>query len=91
MRGKKQLGGGILLNTGLWLLLIGVLLGGMAYISYKRAESSLLTLKKEDLVSYYLELALRLLPFPFWTLLLSILLILAGLVVLLVNLSRGLF
>ena len=79
------------MNTGLCLLLIGVILIGLAYISYKRAESSLLNLKKEDLVSYYLELALRLLPFPFWTLLLSILLILAGLVVLLVNLSRGLF
>jgi len=78
-------------NTGLCLLLIGVILIGLAYISYKRAESSLLNLKKEDLVSYYLELALRLLPVPFWTLLLGILLILAGLVVLLVNLSRGLF
>jgi len=78
-------------NTGLWLLLIGVLLVGLAYFSYKRAESSLLTLKKEDLVSYYLELALRLLPFPFWSLFLGILLIVAGLVVLLANLSRGLF
>ena len=79
------------MNTGLWLLLIGVLLVSLAYISYKRAESSLLTLKKEDLVSYYLELALRLLPFPFWSLFLGILLIVAGLVVLLANLSRGLF
>ena len=79
------------MNTGLWLLLIGVLLVGLAYFSYKRAESSLLTLKKEDLVSYYLELALRLLPFPFWSLFLGILLIVAGLVVLLANLSRGLF
>ena len=75
------------MNTGLCLLLIAWILIGLAYISYKRAESSLLNLKKEDLVSYYLELALRLLPVPFWTLFLGILLILAGLVVLLVSLS----
>ncbi len=79
------------MNTGLWLLLIGVLLVGLAYISYKRAENTLVTLKREDLVSYYLELALRLLPFPFWSFFLGILIIVAGLVLLLVNLSRGLF
>ncbi|MDD2509760.1 MAG: hypothetical protein PHP26_05910 [Syntrophomonas sp.] len=78
------------MNPGLLLLLSGLLLVALAYISYKRAESSLLSLKREDLVSYYLELALRLLPLPLWTLLLGILLILAGVVVLLVNLPRGL-
>lgn len=85
-----NLGGGVRVNAGLWLLVMGILLVGFAYILFKRAESKLLTLKQEDLVSYYLELALRLLPFPFCSLFLGALFIMAALLVLIVDFSRGL-
>lgn len=69
------------MQAGIILIIIG--LTGMlyGYMAYKKADSSLTEIKKEDLVSYYLELALHLIPAPFWCFLGGIIFILVGIIV----------
>lgn len=73
------------LRVGLILMGIGVLLISYAYIAYKKVSRNLSQLREEDIVSYYIELSLHLLPFPFWSAVIGVLLLTASLVIILVN------
>jgi len=68
------------LKIGVILLLIGVLLMLFAYWKYKKTQNSLMPVKKDDLVAYYLELTYRLLPLPLWSACLGIVLFIIGLI-----------
>lgn len=73
------------MKTGLILVLIGLLMELIAYLIYKKTAKNLMPIKKDDLVAYYLELAYRLLPVPFWTICLGLVLCLVGIVVIIIN------
>ena len=73
------------MKVGLIFLGIGLILLLYGFISYHRAVKSLLALKKEDLVSYYLDLAIKLLPLPFWCFISGALITIVALIVLLVS------
>ncbi len=64
---------------------IGVLMILYAYLSYKITERKLAQLKQEDLVAYYLDLAYRLLPVPFWSVLIGIGLLVTAVIILLIQ------
>ncbi len=76
---------------GLWLLTIGTSIATLGYTIYRRNAKSLSSLEAEDLVSYYLELAIRLLPWPFWAFVSGIILILAGIMLLALEIMRYFF
>lgn len=71
--------------TGLVILVVGLLMILFAWVHYRRAASTLSLVKQEDLVSYYLDLAIRLLPVPFWSGLIGIILALTGVVIILIK------
>jgi len=73
------------LKTGLVFLGLGIIMLLYSIISLNRASNSLSQLKEEDLVSYYLDLAVKLLPVPFWCAVLGILFIIAALIIILIN------
>lgn len=68
------------MKTGLIIVLCGILLISFAYWRYKSTEKHLMPIKKDDLVAFYLELAYRLLPIPFWCACIGIVLLLIGLI-----------
>lgn len=74
------------MKIGLILLAISLLLLFYAYWRYKKAAQSLIPVKQEDLVSYYLDLAYNLLPVPFWSALLGIALFLVAIIIILISL-----
>lgn len=53
------------MKAGLIIFLVGLVLVAYTYINYLWASNKLSQLKKEDLVSYYLDLAQFLYPVPF--------------------------
>ncbi|MBO8158354.1 hypothetical protein [Thermosyntropha sp.] len=71
--------------TGIIIAVTGLLSILYAYIAYKKADLGLSEIKKEDLVSYYLELALHLIPFPFWAFAGGALLFLAGIITIIIS------
>lgn len=74
------------MTVGLILLVISIILISYACLSYKKVAQSLLPVKQEDLVSYYLDLAYRLLPVPFWCALLGVALLLVAIIIVLISL-----
>jgi len=68
------------LKTGLIIVLSGLLLIAFAYLKYKSTEKTLMPIKKDDLVAFYLELAYRLLPVPFWCACTGIVFLFVGLI-----------
>jgi len=72
-------------KAGFVLMGIGLLLISFSYIVYKRTEKKLNPLKKEDIVSYYLDLALHLLPLPLWSAVLGLLLFIIAIIVIIVK------
>lgn len=79
-------GGALAVTVGLILLAISIILIICACLSYKKEAQSLLPLKQEDLVSYYLDLAYRLLPVPFWCALVGVALLLVAIIIILISL-----
>lgn len=73
------------MTVALSFLLAGIVLVFYAYLSYKKADHKLAEIKKEDLVSYYLDLILHLLPVPFWSFILGVVAILVGLILVIIN------
>lgn len=73
------------MKTGLIILLCGILLLAFAYFRYKSTENNLMPIKKDDLVAFYLELAYRLLPVPFWCACIGIVAVVTGLIWILVS------
>ncbi|SHH00109.1 hypothetical protein SAMN02745221_01449 [Thermosyntropha lipolytica DSM 11003] len=78
------------MSIGISLIIIGLISMLYAYITYKKADLLLAEIKKEDVVSYYLELALHLIPVPFWCFLGGITFTLIGIIVLLISLLSAL-
>ncbi len=74
------------MTIGLIFLAIALVLIAYAYLSYKKVANSLLPVKQEDLVSYYLDLVYNLLPVPFWSALLGIALLLVAIIIILFSL-----
>ncbi len=68
------------MKTGLTIFLFGLLLVAFAYCRYRNTEKQLMPIKKDDLVAFYLELAYRLLPVPFWCACIGVTLIIIGLI-----------
>jgi len=77
--------GGQEVKAGLIILLVGLGLVAYTYINYLRAARKFDHIKKEDLVSYYLDLANFLYPYPFWSGVLGILTIIAAVIIVLIN------
>lgn len=73
------------LKAGLLIFTVGILMMLIAFIIYRRATASLRLVKQEDLVSYYLELAIKLIPIPFWTALIGMVLSIIGIIIMLIN------
>lgn len=73
------------MKIGLSLLGIGFILLLYGFISYHRAANNLASLKEEDLVSYYLDLAIKLLPLPFWSFVSGALITIVALIILLIS------
>lgn len=73
------------MKTGLILLAIGLIMVLYFYITYKRSTQYLAEIKEEDLVSYYLDLFMRLLPVPFWVGLIGLAVIIVAIIIILVN------
>ncbi|MGB4701288.1 MAG: hypothetical protein GXX02_10100 [Syntrophomonadaceae bacterium] len=73
------------MKAGLILLAIGLGLVAYTYISYLRAAQRFNHIKKEDLVSYYLELADLLYPLPFWSGLIGILTVIVAVIIVLIS------
>lgn len=71
--------------AGLIIFILGLLMLLFTWLSYHRAAVSLSSEKQEDLVSYYLDLAIRLVPLPFWCGLIGIIISLIGLIIILIN------
>ena len=67
------------------LLLIGLVLVIFAYSAYLLATKKFGHIKKEDLVSYYIDLAKFLYPVPFWSGVVGIVTVLIAIIVVLVN------
>lgn len=74
------------MTAGLTLTGLGIVLFLYAYCNYKKEQADLAEVKKQDLVSYYLDLAYNLLPYKFWSAILGIVLMVVGIVVVLVKL-----
>lgn len=55
------------MKVGLLMLVAGLSLVAYTYRSYVKTNQQLVQVKKEDLVSYYLDLAWHLYPIPFWS------------------------
>ncbi len=70
---------------GLVFLGLGIVMLLYSIMSYNRACTSLAHLREEDLVSYYLDLAVKLLPMPFWSAVFSVLFIILALIIILIN------
>lgn len=73
------------MKIGLIFIILGVIMFAYSYLRYKNEQRKLALVKKEDLVTYYLDLALNLLPVPLWSAVIGILLAFIGLIVVLVN------
>lgn len=73
------------MKAGIITLIIGLIGILYAYAAYKKTDISLAEIKKEDLVSYYLELALHLIPVPFWAFLGGIIVVLIGIIIIIVS------
>lgn len=73
------------MKTGIIILITGFIGILYAYITYKKTDISLAEIKKEDLVSYYLELALHLIPVPIWAFLGGITMVLIGIAIIIVS------
>lgn len=73
------------MTTGLILIGLGLLLFGYAYFYYKKQTAKLADIKKQDLVTYYLDLAYDLLPYKLWSAVIGILLVLIGVIVIIVS------
>lgn len=73
------------MQIGLILIGMGLILFCYAYLRYKQEQKNLASIKLEDLVSYYLDLAYNLLPVPFWSAIIGILLAVIGVVVIIIN------
>ena len=73
------------LKAGLLIFTVGILMMLIAWLIYRRATASLRLVKQEDLVSYYLELAIKLIPIPFWTALIGMVLSIIGIIIMLIN------
>lgn len=71
--------------TGLILTGLGLLLFGYAFASYKIQVNHLAEIKKEDLVTYYLDLAYDMLPYKLWSAVIGVVLVLVGVIVLIVS------
>ncbi|HEX3012429.1 MAG TPA: hypothetical protein VHQ70_10475 [Syntrophomonadaceae bacterium] len=71
--------------TGSILVGLGFILFGYAYFAYKKETNNLAEAKKQDLVTYYLDLAYNMLPFKLWMALAGIILVLTGVVIIIVN------
>ncbi|MGR6835850.1 hypothetical protein [Syntrophomonas erecta] len=74
------------MKTGLVFLSVGVILIFYAYWAYRKADCNLSKTKEEDLVSYYLDLALKLYPGALWSALLGIFFTIIALVIIVINL-----
>lgn len=77
--------GGKVVKAGLIILVIGLGLVAYTYINYVLAARKLDHIKKEDLVSYYLDLANFLYPLPFWSGIIGILTIIVAVIMVLIN------
>jgi hypothetical protein len=77
--------GGLEVKVGLLLLLIGLVLVALTYSAYLFATKKFSQIKKEDLVSYYIDLAKFLYPVPFWSGIIGIVTVLVAIIVVLVN------
>ncbi|HBQ87066.1 MAG TPA: hypothetical protein DER33_03200 [Syntrophomonas sp.] len=73
------------MTAGLVLISLGLFLFGYAYLNYKKQINNLAEIKKQDLVSYYLDLAYEMLPYKLWSAIAGIILVLTGTIVLIVN------
>lgn len=73
------------MKVGLLLLLIGLVLVAFTYSAYLLATKKFGQIKKEDLVSYYIDLAKFLYPVPFWSGVVGIVTVLISIIVVLVN------
>jgi hypothetical protein len=73
------------MKAGIILLIAGLLLIGLFYLKLKSSEKQLEGLKADDLVSYYIELVIELIPVPFWSGIVGIALSLCGIIVLLIH------
>lgn len=73
------------MKAGLFLLILGIFMVLYFYVTYRKSSKSLEDIKNEDLVSYYLDLALHLVPIPFRIGVIGIVLILIAIIVILVN------
>lgn len=73
------------MQIGLIFIGVGLILFGYAYFRYKQEQKNLASIKLDDLVSYYLDLAYNLLPVPFWSAVTGILLAVIGVVVIIIN------
>ncbi len=71
---------------GLTISALGALMILFTWISYRRAATSLCLVREADLVSYYLDMAIRLLPVPFWSGLIGLVLLIVGIIIILINL-----
>lgn len=73
------------MKAGLVILVVGLGLVAYTYINYVWAARKFDHIKKEDLVSYYLDLAHFLYPFPFWSGIIGILTIIIAVIIVLIN------
>lgn len=77
--------GGLEVKVGLLLLAIGLGLVAFTYSTYLLATKKYSHIKKEDLVSYYIDLAKYLYPVPFWSGVIGVVMVLIAVIVVLVN------
>lgn len=73
------------MKAGLVILLVGLGLVAYTCINYYWAANKFSRIKKEDLVSYYLDLAHFLYPVPFWSGVVGIVTIVIAIIVVLIN------
>lgn len=73
------------MTAGLILTGLGLILFGYAYFNYKKQTNSLAEIKKQDLVTYYLDLAYNMLPYKILSAVIGIVLVLTGTIVLILN------
>lgn len=73
------------MKAALILFVVGLVLVAYTYMNYLWASNKFSQLKKEDLVSYYLDLAQFLYPVPFWSGVFGIVAIVIALIVVLIN------
>lgn len=68
------------MTIALVLMVTGLIAVLYAVLAYRNADQRLADIKKEDLVSYYIDLALQLLPVPFWAFIIGALAFIIGLI-----------